>query len=171
VGGRGCATGEEVYSLAILLQEEGLYDRCRLYATDLSDSVITRAKASVFPLAQMKEYTANYLQAGGQRSFSEFYTANHEQAVMAGALKKNIVFAQHNLATDASFNEFNVVLCRNVLIYFNKTLQERVHRLIFDSLAPLGLLCLGRQESLRFTAHEPDYEPLNEKERIYRRRR
>ncbi len=165
----GCATGEEVYSLAILLHEADLTGRARVYATDWCETVIAKAKAGVWPLANMRAYTENYHQAGGQRDFSEYYTAGDDRAVMAAALRQNVLFAPHNLVTDASFNEFHVILCRNVMIYFNRALQARVHRLIFDSLAPQGFVCVGRSESLRFTPHEQDYAPLNAAERIYRR--
>lgn len=165
----GCSTGEEVYSMAILMQEEGLYHRCRIYATDMNEMVLGKAKAGIFPLDLMQEYTQNYLQAGGKRSFSEYYTAAYDHAIFRSNLKENIVFSQHNLATDSSFNEFNVIFCRNVLIYFNQSLQERVHRLLYDSLSPFGILGLGRQESLKFTPHEHDYETLEMTEKLYRR--
>ncbi|MEK7684604.1 MAG: protein-glutamate O-methyltransferase CheR [Verrucomicrobiota bacterium] len=167
----GCSTGEEVYSLAILLQEETLYDRCRIYATDLGETVLAKAKAGIFPLASMQEYSDNYFKAGGQQSFSEYYTASHDHAILSPALRRNVLFAQHNLVTDASFNEFHLVLCRNVMIYFDKTLQDRVHQLLYDSLAPLGLLGLGRNESLRFTPCESGYEEVDAQERIYRKKR
>jgi chemotaxis protein methyltransferase CheR len=167
----GCATGEEVYALAIMLEEEGLYDRARIYATDMNSDALDKAKAGIFPLARMREYTSNYLQAGGTRSFSEYYTANYEAALFDPKLRRNVLFAQHNLATDTSFSEFNLILCRNVLIYFDRTLKERVYKLFADSLASLGVLCLGRRESLRFTAVETEYEEFDAKERIYRRRR
>src|SRR6059058_6638983 len=121
----GCSTGEEVYSMAILLEEEGLYDRCRIYATDINEAVLRRARDGIFPLAAMQGYTANYIQAGGARAFSEYYTASYENAIFRPSLKRNVVFAQHNLVTDSSFNHFNVILCRNVLIYFDKTLQSK----------------------------------------------
>jgi chemotaxis protein methyltransferase CheR len=165
----GCSTGEEVYSMAILLQEEGLYHRCRIYATDMSDMVLRKAKAGIFPLELMQDYTQNYLNAGGKRSFSEYYTAAYENAIFRSSLKENIIFSQHNLATDGSFNEFNVILCRNVLIYFNQSLQERVHKLLYESLAHFGVLGLGRQESLKFTPHEHNYEALDKREKLYRR--
>jgi chemotaxis protein methyltransferase CheR len=165
----GCSTGEEVYSMAILLQEEGCYDRCRIYATDVSEDVLRQARTAVFPLSSMKEYTDNYQKAGGKRSFSEYYTAKYDGAVFRPSLQNNIAFALHNLATDASFNEFNVVLCRNVMIYFNKTLQDRVHKLIYGSLARLGILALGRKESLRHTPHESSYEEVDASEKIYRK--
>lgn len=166
----GCATGEEVYATAILLEEEGLLDRARLYATDMSSDAIERAKSGIFPLGRMREFTANYLQAGGQRSFSEYYTAHYDAALFDPRLRRNVLFAQHNLATDTTFSEFNVVLCRNVLIYFSKPLKERVLSLFEESLTPFGLLCLGRRESLRFTSVEQDYEEFDARERIYRRR-
>lgn len=167
----GCATGEEAYSLAILLEEEGLYQRCRIYATDLSEAVLNKAQAGIIPLSGMQENTENYLKAGGRRAFSEYYTAEHDHAILRSSLRRNVLFTQHNLVRDASFNEFHVILCRNVLIYFNKALQERVHQLIYESLTAFGVLALGRQESLRFTSHEADYDELNGKERIYRRKR
>jgi chemotaxis protein methyltransferase CheR len=166
----GCSTGEEVYSLAILLDEEGLLDRARIYATDLNEAVLETAKAGVFPLAAMKEYTDNYQQAGGNRAFGDYYTAKYDHARFRPELRRTVVFAQHNLVTDTSFQEFQAILCRNVLIYFNKDLQDRVHRLLFDSLAVLGALCLGEKETLKFSPHEQDYEALAESERVYRRR-
>lgn len=165
----GCSTGESVYSLAILLKEEGLYDRCRIYATDLSEAVIRKAKQGLFPLALMKDYTRNYQQAGGKTSFSDYYLPNSDHAIFHPSLRENIVFAPHNLVTDSSFNEFNVILCRNVMIYFNKGLQDRVHGLFHQSLARLGVLALGRRESLRFSSHETSYEVFDEPERLYRR--
>jgi chemotaxis protein methyltransferase CheR len=165
----GCSTGEEVYSMAILMQEEGLYHRCRIYATDMSEMVLKKAKAGIFPLDLMQEYTQNYLQSGGKKSFSEYYTAAYDNAIFRSNLKENIIFSQHNLATDGSFNEFNVIFCRNVLIYFNQTLQERVHKLLYESLSPFGILGLGRQESLNFTPHERNYEALETREKLYRR--
>jgi chemotaxis protein methyltransferase CheR len=165
----GCSTGEEVCSTAILLQEEGLYDRCRIYATDLSEAVLQRAKSGIFPLAAMKEYTDNYLRAGGKRSFSEYYTADEASAIFRASLRENVVFAQHNLVTDGSLNEFNVILCRNVMIYFNRSLQEHVHKLFYESLARLGVLGLGQKESLRFTPHEACYEELEGRGKLYRK--
>jgi chemotaxis protein methyltransferase CheR len=166
----GCSTGEEVYSMAILLYEEGLYPRCRIYATDMNEAVLAQAKAGIFPLALLQEYTGNYLKAGGTGSFSEYYTARYDHVIFQRHLSENVAFAQHNLVTDSSFNEFHVILCRNVLIYFNGALTERVHRLLYESLAPSGLLALGNRESIRFTPHEACYEELDPEERIYRRR-
>lgn len=165
----GCSTGEEVYSMAILLQEEGLYHRCRIYATDMNEVVLKKAKAGIFPLKLMQEYTQNYLKAGGKQSFSEYYTAAYDNAIFRSSFKENIVFSQHNLATDGSFNEFNVILCRNVLIYFNQLLQERVHKLLYESIGMFGVLGLGHQESLKFTPHEKHYEELEGHEKLYRR--
>jgi chemotaxis protein methyltransferase CheR len=165
----GCSTGEEVYSMAILLEEEQLYDRARLYATDLSDGVLRTARDGIFPLRSMKEYSENYLAAGGKGSLSDYYTAAYDKALFRKALQQNLVFAQHNLVTDGSFNEFQVILCRNVMIYFNKTLQDRVHRLLHSSLVRLGVLGLGRKESLRFTPHEAAYGEIDRQQRLYRR--
>jgi chemotaxis protein methyltransferase CheR len=165
----GCATGEEVYSMAILLHEEGLYDRCRLYATDMNEKALVTAREGIFPLSDMQEHTGNYLKAGGKQSFSEYYTAGYDHAVFRTWLRENIVFAHHNLVVDSSFNEFNVIVCRNVLIYFNRTLQARVHKLLFDSLSMFGVLALGRKETLKFSPHESQFEPVSDAERIYRR--
>jgi chemotaxis protein methyltransferase CheR len=165
----GCATGEEVYSMAILLTEEGLYDRTRIYATDINDAALERAAAGIYPLEQMQEYTQAYLRAGGTRSFSEYYTAAYDGALFASQLRQNLVFAQHNLATDRSFSEFHVIICRNVMIYFDRTLQDRVHRLFYESLPVYGMLGLGSKESLRGTAVEAGYEPLDAREKIYRK--
>lgn len=165
----GCSTGEEVYSMAILMEEEGLYHRCRIYATDMDEMALKKAKAGIFPLALMQEYTQDYLQAGGKQSFSEHYTAAYDNAIFRASLKKNIVFSQHNLAIDGSFNEFNVILCRNVLIYFNRSLQQHVHQLLFESLSRFGILGLGRKETLKFTPYEQHYEALDKREKLYRR--
>jgi chemotaxis protein methyltransferase CheR len=166
----GCSTGEEVYSLAILLMEAGLYERSRIYATDMNASVVERAKSGIFPLEHMREYTSNYQRAGGKASFSDYYTANYDHAIFKASLRKNIVFAQHNLVSDGTFNEFNVVLCRNVLIYFGSPLQARVHKLLHQSLRRFGVLVLGRGETLRHTVLENDYDEVDAQERIYRRR-
>lgn len=167
----GCATGEEVYSMAILLQEEGLYDRCRIYATDFNEVALQRARDGIVALDQMQEYSTNYLRGGGLHTFSDYYTANYGHAIFKGALKKNVIFSQHNLVTDGSFNEFNLILCRNVMIYFNDALQNRVHGLLYASLRRYGVLALGRKESLRGTPHERDYEAIDDDERIFRRPR
>jgi chemotaxis protein methyltransferase CheR len=165
----GCATGEEVYSMAILLEEEGLYDRARIYATDINEVVLQKAKAGIFPLDRMQEYTENYIAAGGKRSFSDYYMAKYDGALFSPSLTRNVVFSQHNLVTDRSFSEFNAILCRNVLIYFDKTLQAKVHGLFYDSLVIFGVLALGSRESLRFSPYEESYEQINGPEKIYRK--
>jgi len=166
----GCSTGEEVYSMAILLHEEDLYHRCRLYATDLDEIALKTARDGIFPLDCMKEYAGNYALAGGKASFSDYYTAADDHAIFRQALRKNLIFSRHNLATDGSFNEFNVILCRNVMIYFNTKLQGRVHELFYESLRRFGILALGNKESLKGTVREASYEELDARERIYRRR-
>ena len=167
----GCSTGEEVYSLAILLTEEELYERTRIYATDINEAVLDRARSGVFPLDKMQAYTKNYIRAGGTRAFSEYYVAAYDGAQFARSLVENVVFAQHNLASDRSFNEFNVIVCRNVMIYFDRSLQARVHRLFHESLAPFGVLALGHKESIAFSPHAEDFEELDPAEKIWRRRR
>ena len=165
----GCSTGEEVYSLAILLQEEGLYTRCRIYATDLNDAVLAKAQRGIFPLAAMQEYTRNYQRAGGTGSFADYYTADNDYAILRPELRRNVVFAAHNLVGDASFNEFHGIFCRNVMIYFNRALQERVHQLLYESLLTYGYLGLGRSETIRFTPHASAYEEVNAQEKLYRK--
>jgi chemotaxis protein methyltransferase CheR len=165
----GCSTGEEVYSTAIVLEEEGLLDRTRVYATDINDAVLQQARAGIFPLNRMQEYTENYIRAGGTRSFSEYYTAKYDGALFSPSLTRNVVFSQHNLVTDRSFAEFNIIFCRNVLIYFDRDLQNRVHALFYDSLAMFGILALGSKESLRFSQYEPCYEKLDPREKLYRK--
>ncbi|MCI0603885.1 protein-glutamate O-methyltransferase CheR [bacterium] len=157
----GCSTGEEVYSMAILLHEENLYSRARIYATDIQEEVLTAAKQGRFPAERIPEYSNNYLDAGGKSSFSDYFIVKGEEAIFDRALTQNVTFQLHNLATDHSFQEFNYILCRNVLIYFNKELRNRVHNLLFESLCPLGILSLGENESLYFTSHEMDYRNLN----------
>ncbi|MHB1352179.1 MAG: CheR family methyltransferase [Thiobacillus sp.] len=163
----GCSTGEEVYSVAILLQEEGLYDRARLYATDMNEGVLCQARDGVYPLETMNAYGQNYLQAGGSRTLAEYFTAQYGRAIFHAGLKRNIVWSQHNLATDGSFNEFHVILCRNVLIYFDRALQGRVHRLLYESLAPFGMLGLGQMETIKFSEREARYEALDDMEKWY----
>jgi len=165
----GCSSGEEVYSTAILLTEENLYDHSRIYATDMSETVLDRAKSGIYPFDSIQTYTKNYLAAGGKEPFSKYYDAKYENAIFKSFLKKNIVWAQHNLVTDGSFNEFHIILCRNVMIYFNKTLQEQVHRLLYDSLAVNGYLCLGDKESLKFSPLEERYESISERVKLYRK--
>jgi chemotaxis protein methyltransferase CheR len=166
----GCASGEEAYSVAILLHEEGIYERCRVYATDLSDHVLDKAKRGIFPLHAMRAYTAAYQSAGGVNDFSSYYVADQKSAIFRQALRRNIIFAQHNLASDGAFNEFHLVLCRNVGIYFNETLRQRMHDLIYRSLAPFGVLGVGKKESLRYTSYQDHYRELPSEVRLYRRR-
>ncbi|MBV8980709.1 MAG: protein-glutamate O-methyltransferase CheR [Acidimicrobiia bacterium] len=165
----GCATGEETISVAILLKEAGLYDRTRIYATDMNEATVNQARSRSYPIAKMREYTANYIAAGGTRSFSEYYVADGERVLFQPSLAENIVFAQHNLATDRSFNEFHVIMCRNVMIYFNRDLQERVHTLLYESLTHFGVLGLGARESIDFSGHLAGYETLDDAERLYRK--
>lgn len=165
----GCASGEEVYSMAILLHEVGLYDRCRIYATDINENILRRGKSGIYPLTLMQEYTNNYHNAGGTRSFSEYYTARYGNAIFRSSLRENVVFSQHNLASDGAFNEFNVIFCRNVMIYFNSALQHRVHELLYGSLVTFGVLGLGRRESLKYTPCEDCYSPLESAEALYRK--
>jgi len=165
----GCSTGEEAYSMAILLHEEGLYKKSKIYATDMNVDVIEKAKKGVFPFDKMKQYTSNYQKAGGTNAFSEYYTADQYGVKLVPFLSKNIVFAQHNLVTDSSFNEFNVILCRNVLIYFDKQLQNHVHGLFQESLSRFGILGLGSKESIRYTPHMESYVEVDGKNRIYKK--
>ena len=164
----GCSSGEETYSLAILLDEEGLLDSSRIYATDMNDAVLDRARAGEFPLDRMRDYTANYIGAGGRRAFSEYYTAGTQHASFDRRLIENVVFAQHNLVSDRSFNEFHAIVCRNVLIYFDHTLQARVQELFHDSLVMFGVLGLGSKESIRGVP-ERCYEPVDSSERLFRK--
>ncbi len=165
----GCSTGEEVYSLSILLHEEGIANRCRIYATDLSDVVLDRARAGVFPLSAMQEYSRNYQLAGGRGPFADYFTADSESVVFRRQLRDNVVFGTHNLVSDASFNEFHVILCRNVMIYFRRELQERVHGLFHESLVTFGFLGLGRSEAVRFSAYKDCYDTVDAKERVFRK--
>lgn len=165
----GCATGEEVYSIAILLKEEGLYEKTQIYATDFNQDVIKKAKDGIYSIKGMKEYTRNYKKAGGLSSFADYYTARYDYAIMENSLKENIVFADHNLATDEVFGEMDLIFCRNVLIYFTRELQDRVIRLFRDSLCEGGFLCLGSKESIRFSEHSSDFEDVALGEKIYRK--
>jgi chemotaxis protein methyltransferase CheR len=165
----GCSTGEEVYSLAIMLEELGVYDRCRVYATDISDRILERARQGVFPLRQMREYTIAYQRAGGVADFSSYYTTDQENAIFRASLRRNLLFSQHNLVSDSMFNEFHLIVCRNVLLYFDESLRDRAQKLFHSSLIPLGTLVLGKKESLRFTAYNHLYRELRDGLQIYRR--
>jgi chemotaxis protein methyltransferase CheR len=167
----GCSTGEEVYSLAIVLDEESLLERTRIYATDINEEVVQRARQGVISLDKMQEYTQNYLQGGGTRAFSEYYLASYDGAQIDRRLLENIVFAQHNLVSDRSFNEFHLIVCRNVMIYFDRALQDRVLRLFDDSLAKFGVLGLGHKETLRYSVLADRYEELDGHEKLFRKLR
>jgi len=166
----GCATGEEVYSLAILLKEEGFYDRATIFATDFNDRALKTAKEGVYNLDQIKKYTENYQHAAGTRSFSEYYHAQYDSVILDKSLKENITFANHNLVTDGVFGEMHLILCRNVLIYFNKDLQDRVFSLFDDSLAYGGFLCLGSKETLNFSTIKNAFQEINAKEKIFQKK-
>lgn len=165
----GCSTGEEIYSMCILLREEGLLDRAQIYATDIDKNVLAKAKKGIFPIRAFKQYSDNYIKAGGTGSLSDYYTARYEGAIIDQSLKRNIVFADHDLVTDQVFGEIQVILCRNVMIYFDRSLQDRVVRLFYDSLDLGGTLCLGSKESLRFIECGKKFLPVNEKQKIYKK--
>ena len=165
----GCSTGQEVYSMAILLHEVGLYEKTKIYATDINTNVLETAKSGLFPIENMKKYTNNYLQAGGERSFSDYYSVTTKGVEFHSFLTKNIIFTQHNLATDRSFNEFHVIICRNVLIYFNKSLQKKVHELFYESLGRFGILGLGDKETIHYTDIADCYEEISRKQKLYKK--
>jgi chemotaxis protein methyltransferase CheR len=165
----GCSTGEEVYSMAILLEEEGLYDRARLYATDISESALDRARRGIYSAELMRRYTEGYHKAGGTNDFSRYYVSNGAHAILSSQLKRNIVFSPHNLGSDSSFNEFNVIFCRNVLIYFGADLRDRAAKLLHDSLVRFGYLALGKKESIDPTPLASRFEALPGDQRIYKR--
>lgn len=165
----GASLGEEAYSLAILLEEEGLYERSLIYSTDINEAALRHARDGIYPADVMQRYTRNYMEAGGRRSFSEYYTARYEFAMLRPSLRDNIVFSQHNLVSDGPFNEFTVVLCRNVMIYFTRPLQEHALNLLHNSLVPFGMLGLGTGESLRLTRFDELYEPLAHGQKLYKR--
>lgn len=166
----GCATGEEAYSMAILLEEEGCGGRYRIYATDINEAILARAREGIVPVGVVRKFTRNYQASGGKASFSDYYTARYDYAALSPALKKNIVFAPHNLATDSEFGEMNVILCRNVMIYFKPALKDRCLGLFDDSLPADGFLCLGLKETLDGRRFAEKYEEQPGKMRIYRKR-
>jgi chemotaxis protein methyltransferase CheR len=166
----GCSSGEEVYSMAIILFEEQLYDRTQIYATDFNQTILKKAKEAIYPASSMKEYTRNYIKAGGKSSFADYYSARYDSAIIRKNLKSNIVFSDHNLVTDSVFGEMHLVMCRNTLIYFNKDLQDRVIKLFYDSLTPGGFLCLGSKESITFSAHRHLFEPVDLKQKIFKKK-
>ncbi|WP_426447962.1 CheR family methyltransferase [Paenibacillus sp. S-38] len=165
----GCATGEEVYSMAILLQEEGFYDRVQIYGTDMNAESLVTAQEGIYPQENIRKFTANYLKSGGRASFSDYYHAKYGMAKMNESLKKNIVFTQHNLVTDEAFGQMHLILCRNVLIYFDRNLQDKVLGLFGRSLGHRGFLCLGSKESLDFADNGDQFEALVPKWRIFRK--
>jgi len=165
----GCSTGEEVYSLAILLHEEGLLERSIIYATDINPESLDAARRGVFPLERMRLYTENYQKAGGKAAFSDYYTAAYGGARFDRELIENVTFADHSLATDSVFSETHFVSCRNVLIYFNRRLQDRVFGLFHESLCHRGFLGLGSKESIDFSSYAERFEPLARRERLFRK--
>ncbi len=167
----GCSAGQEVYSMSILLEEEKIKHRSQIYATDFNELILEKAKNGIYPLEVMKTYTGNYQQSGGKKDFSDYYTADYHNVILRQSLKEKVLFSSHNLVTDGVFGEMNLILCRNVLIYFNRQLQNRVLKLFHDSLCPGGYLCLGSKESLKFTDMEDRFEPIAGQEKIYRKKR
>jgi chemotaxis protein methyltransferase CheR len=165
----GCATGEEVYSMAILLHEANLLERSLLYATDINPAVMDKVRAGIFPMGQMKQYAENYILSGGKNDFSSYYTPQYDGVKFHEFLGKKMVLATHNLVSDGSFNEFQLILCRNVMIYFDKSLQDRVLKLFYESLELLGYLALGSKETLRSTVLNKKFKQLNVKEKIWRK--
>jgi len=165
----GCATGEEVYSMAILLDEANLLHKSLLYATDLNPTAIENIRKGVFPISEMKQYSENYILSGGKHDFSKYYTAKYNWAKFDDRLKAKMIVATHNLVSDRSFNEFVLIFCRNVLIYFDKYLQDNVLTLFDDSLEKLGFLVLGSKENLRFSPIARKFKQLENRERIWRK--
>ncbi|WP_295220561.1 protein-glutamate O-methyltransferase CheR [uncultured Chryseobacterium sp.] len=158
----GCSTGEEAYSMAILLKEANLYHKSLIYGTDLNPSVLETARAGVFPLQQMKLYSENYIQSGGKKDFSDYYTANYDSVKFDKSLQEKLILSTHNLVSDSSFNSFQLIVCRNVLIYFDRGLQERVFRLFDNSLENLGFLALGAKETIRFSKLDKNYHQVGD---------
>ncbi len=167
----GCATGEEVYSMAILLKEEGFYERTQIYATDINTHSLETARRGVYPLKEIRQFANNYNKSGEKKaSLSDYFHANDSSAKIRDSLKENILFSHHNLVTDGSFGEMNLVICRNVLIYFDKTLQNRVLTLFRDSLCRGGFLCLGSKESLIFSEVNKQFEIVSKSEKIFKKK-
>ena len=166
----GCASGEEAYSMAIVLKETGLNQRATLYATDFNDEALERARAGIYDIEKIQVATRNYQQAGGSGTFSDYYHAAYNAAAMEAPLRERIVFSNHNLMSDGIFGDMQMVFCRNVLIYFNRELQERVLTLLTDSLVHGGFLCLGTKEDLQFFSHCERYEVIDRKAQLYRKR-
>lgn len=167
----GCASGEEVYSLAILLHEEGVLDRTTIYATDFNEAALERAREGIYPISRLAAYSRNYHVSGGRQTLADYYLAEYDSVIMAKCLKDRITFARHNLASDQVFGEMHLIVCRNVMIYFDRTLQERVLALFDDSLIGNGFLCLGTKESLHFSTLAGKYRELNRHFKVYRKPR
>lgn len=167
----GCSAGQEVYSMSILLEEEGLKKRAQIYATDFNELILDKAKTGIYPLDVMKTYTANYQKSGGTGEFSDYYTADDDNVILKRSLREKVLFSSHNLVTDGVFGEMHLIFCRNVLIYFNRKLQNQVLRLFYESLIPGGYLCLGSKESLKFTEVADRFEIVCNREKIYRKKR
>lgn len=165
----GCSTGEEVYSMAILLKEANLLEKSLLYATDINPAVLEKVRLGMFPMSQMKQYSENYIQSGGKQDFSKYYLAQYDTAKFDESFKSRIILATHNLVSDTSFNEFQLILCRNVMIYFDRDLQDRALELFDNSLEKLGFLGLGSKETLKFSSVVPRYKQLPGKEKIWRK--
>jgi chemotaxis protein methyltransferase CheR len=166
----GCSTGEEVYSLAILLQEEDLLERTILYATDINQRSLEKAEKGSLSLDAIQQFTQNYQESGGNRSLSDYYTAGIDSVTFNSSLKKNITFTDHSLVTDSVFSETHLISCRNVLIYFNRELQDRVFGLFYESLCRKGFLGLGRQETIQFSQHAKYFDSFVKKDRIFQKR-
>jgi chemotaxis protein methyltransferase CheR len=164
----GCSTGEEAYSMAILLKEANLYHKSLIYGTDLNPSVLETARSGVFPLQQMKTYSENYILSGGKKDFSDYYTANYDSVRFDKSLQEKLILSTHNLVSDSSFNSFQLIICRNVLIYFDRGLQERVFKLFDNSLENLGYLALGAKETLRFSKLDRNYHQIDD-QRIWKK--
>ena len=165
----GCSTGEEVYSLAIVLREAGLLERSIVYATDINERSLERARQGIFPATSVRRYTENYQKSGGKAAFSSYYTAAYDSALFDPALRRNVTFADHSLATDSVFSEMHLILCRNVIIYFDKKLQDRALGLFHESLCHRGFLALGSKESIDFSAHAASFEALDKPQRLFRK--
>ena len=166
----GCSAGEEVYSLAILLREEKLLDRTLIYATDINPHALQRAEAGVYDLDRIALFTTNHQKSGARSSLSDYYTAAYGRAVFDKTLREHIVFSDHSLATDSVFAEVHLVSCRNVLIYFDRALQDRALGLFHDALCRRGFLGLGAKESLRFSAQAGAFDDFVREERIYQKK-
>jgi chemotaxis protein methyltransferase CheR len=165
----GCATGEEVYSMAILLKEEDLLDKATIYATDFNQLALDTASRGIYDKKLLTEYEYNYLKSGGQKKLSDYYSADKKYVKMDVELQKNVIWANHNLVTDNIFSSVHLILCRNVLIYFNRNLQNKVQKLFFDSLLDGGFLCLGAKETIKFSGYEKQYTAIDSKNRIYKK--